>query len=68
VLGEKYSDLLEVAGVDTTIELSKRVPDNLYTKLTEVNETRKLVKRTSNLPEIKSWIEQAKKLPRMIQH
>ena len=35
-IGEKYSDLLEEAGVDTVVELSKRVPENLYAKLAEV--------------------------------
>lgn len=67
-VGEKFSDLLEVAGVDTVVELSKRVPDNLYAKLTEVNEDKKLAKRMPTLPEVKSWIEHAKQLPRMIQY
>ncbi len=67
-VGEKYSDLLVEAGVDTVVELSKRIPENLYAKLAEVNGTRKLVKRNPTLPEVKSWVEQAKALPRMIQH
>lgn len=67
-VGEKYSDLLEVAGVDTVVELSKRVPENLHGKMAEVNEANKLVKRTPTLSEVKSWIEQAKDLPRMIQY
>lgn len=67
-VGEKYSDLLEEAGVDTVVELSKRVPENLYAKLAEVNKTKNLSKRNPTLPEVKSWIEQAKKLPRMIQY
>lgn len=67
-IGEKYSDLLEEAGVDTVVELSKRVPENLHAKLAEVNETKKLSKRNPTLPEIKSWVEQAKLLPRAIQY
>lgn len=67
-IGEKYSDLLEEAGVDTVVELSKRVPENLYAKLAEVNRIKKLAKRNPTLPEVKSWIEQAKQMPRMIQY
>jgi predicted flap endonuclease-1-like 5' DNA nuclease len=67
-IGEKYSDLLEEAGVDTVVELSKRVPANLYAKLAEVNGVKKLAKRNPTLPEVKSWVEQAKQMPRMIQY
>ena len=67
-IGEKYSDLLEEAGVDTVVELSKRVPENLYAKLAEVNGIKKLAKRNPTLPEVKSWVEQAKQMPRMIQY
>jgi predicted flap endonuclease-1-like 5' DNA nuclease len=67
-IGEKYSDLLEVAGVDTVVELSKRVPENLHAKMVEVNEANKRVTRNPTLSEVKSWIEQAKELPRMIQY
>lgn len=67
-IGEKYSDLLEEAGVDTVVELSKRVPENLYAKLAEVNGVKKLAKRNPTIPEVKSWVEQAKQMPRMIQY
>jgi hypothetical protein len=56
-----------VAGVDAIVELSKRVPENLYAKPAEVNESKKLAKRKPTLHEVTSWIEQAKLLPRMIQ-
>ncbi|MEM3608256.1 MAG: DUF4332 domain-containing protein [Candidatus Bathyarchaeia archaeon] len=67
-VGEEYSDLLEEAGVDTVVELSKRDPENLHTKLLEVNKAKKLVRRPLTLKEVKSWIEQAKKLPRKIEY
>jgi predicted flap endonuclease-1-like 5' DNA nuclease len=67
-IGEKYLDLLEEAGVDTVVELSKRVPENLYDKLAEVNGAKKLAKRNPNLSEVRSWVEQAKQMPRMIQY
>ena len=67
-IGEEYSDLLEEAGVDTVVELSKRVPENLHAKLKEVNEQKKLVKQIPTLDMVKKWIEQAKKLPRVVEY
>ncbi|MBS7655233.1 DUF4332 domain-containing protein [Candidatus Bathyarchaeota archaeon] len=67
-IGEEYSDLLEEAGVDTVIELSKRDPKNLHAKLLEVNKEKKLVRRPPTLKEVKSWIEQAKKIPRKVEY
>jgi hypothetical protein len=34
--------------------------------MTEVNEAKKLVRRLPVLKEVKDWVEQAKKLPRVI--
>ena len=42
-VGAQYSDLLEKAGVDTVVELSKRVASNLYQKMVEVNLAKNLV-------------------------
>jgi ribosomal protein L13E len=67
-VGEEYSDLLEEAGVDTVVELSRRVPDNLHAKILEVNKEKKLVRRPPTLNDIKQWVEQAKKLPRKIEY
>lgn len=67
-IGEEYSDLLEEAGVDTVIELAKRVPQNLYDKMLEVNTKKKLVRRVPPLSMVKKWVEQAKKLPRAVEY
>jgi len=67
-VGEEYSDLLEEAGVDTVVELAKRVPENLHAKMLEVNEQKKLVRRPPPLSAVKEWVEQAKKLKRMIEY
>ena len=65
-IGAQYSDLLEKAGVDTVVELSKRVPDNLYGRMVEVNNAKNLVNGMPGLKKVKKWIEQAKKLPRVV--
>ena len=38
-VGSEYSDLLEEAGVDTIVELGKRVPKNLTEKMVEINKS-----------------------------
>ena len=67
-VGEEYSDLLEEAGVDTVVELARRNPDNLHAKIIEINEDKKLVRRPPTLETVKSWIEQAKELPRRVEY
>lgn len=65
-VGSEYSDLLEEAGVDTIPELAQRNPDNLYQKLVEVNQAKHLVRRLPTLAQVKDWVEQAGRMPRVI--
>jgi predicted flap endonuclease-1-like 5' DNA nuclease len=65
-VGSEYSDLLEEAGVDTVPELAKRDPKNLFKKIIEVNEAKKLVRRPPLLSDVESWVAQAKELPRVL--
>jgi predicted flap endonuclease-1-like 5' DNA nuclease len=65
-VGKQYSDLLEKAGVDTVVELSKRVAGNLYAKMVEVNLAKNLVNGMPGVKQVESWIVQAKKLPRVV--
>lgn len=67
-VGSEYAELLEAAGVDTVPELAKRKTDNLVAKMAEVNAAKKLVRRIPNVKQAGDWIEQAAKLPRMIQY
>lgn len=65
-IASEYADLLEEAGVDTVVELAQRNPENLYNKLVEVNEAKKLVRKLPVQSQVTDWIEQAKKLPRLL--
>ncbi len=67
-IGEEYSDLLEESGVDTVVELSRRVAENLHAKMKEVNEKKKLVKQLPALDTVKKWIEEAKALPKKVEY
>jgi len=65
-VGEEYADLLEAAGVDTVPELAQRNPENLYPKLVAVNQEKKLVRQLPTQARVSDWVEQAKRLPRVI--
>lgn len=67
-VGSEYSDLLENAGVDTVVELSKRDAKNLTAKMAEANTKRKVVRRLPTEKQVGSWINQAKKLPRVVSY
>jgi predicted flap endonuclease-1-like 5' DNA nuclease len=65
-VGEEYSDLLEEAGVDTVPELAQRNAANLFAKMVETNKAKKLVRKMPVESQVADWVEQAKRLPRVI--
>ncbi len=67
-VGSEYSDLLEVAGVDTVPELAYRNAENLTQTMAEANAARNLVRHLPTLETVAAWIEQAKKLPRVVEY
>jgi predicted flap endonuclease-1-like 5' DNA nuclease len=67
-VGKNYSELLEAAGVDTVVELSRRNPRNLYRRLVQENATRKIVETAPSRELVESWIQEAKTLPRKISY
>ncbi len=67
-VGPEFADLLEEAGVDTVAELAQRKAENLHKAMLEANAAKNLVNRTPSLENVKGWIEQAKKLPRVVQY
>ncbi len=67
-VGQEYAELLEKAGVDTVPELAQRNAANLTAKMEEVNEEKKLVRKTPTLVSVEKWVEEAKMLPRVLQY
>lgn len=61
-----YSDLLEQTGVDTVKELATRNADNLHAAVVELNRKKGLAKRAPSIGLVKSWVEQAKELPKVL--
>ena len=67
-VGSEYADLLEAAGVDTVPELATRKPENLHKKMLEVNDAKKLVRKVPTLKQVEDWVDQAGKLPRVLNY
>jgi len=67
-VGSEYSDLLEIAGVDSPAELAHRNPANLTETMAEANAARSLVRRIPTLEMVTAWIEESKKLPKIVEH
>jgi predicted flap endonuclease-1-like 5' DNA nuclease len=61
-----YSDLLEQAGVDTVKELATRNPENLHTKMVQVNEEKQLAGRLPTLLDVGEWVEAAQDLDKVL--
>lgn len=61
-VGEEYSELLEVAGVDTVKELRNRKPENLYDAMAAKNAKKKLVRQLPGPKQVKNWVQHAKRL------
>lgn len=67
-VGSEYSDLLEIAGVDSPAELAHRNAANLTESMAEANAARNLVRRLPTLAEVTAWIEESKTLPKVVEH
>jgi predicted flap endonuclease-1-like 5' DNA nuclease len=67
-VSSQYAELLEAAGVDTVPELAQRNPANLCPAMVQVNQEKKLVRQPPAESQIKDWIEEAKKLPRVVSY
>lgn len=67
-IGEKYGDLLEMAGVDSVPELAQRNPENLRKALEDANEKQQLVKALPAVSQVQNWVDQAKGLGRRLEY
>jgi predicted flap endonuclease-1-like 5' DNA nuclease len=67
-IGSEYSDLLEAAGVDTIKELRRRNPASLTKKMTQINESKKLVQRLPTEGMVEGWIAHASQLEPIISY
>ena len=68
-VGSEYSDLLSAAGVDSPAELAQRNAANLAATVQEVVAARPgTVRRMPSETELQDWIDQARALPKVVEH
>lgn len=68
-VGSEFSDLLEMAGVDSPAELANRNSANLATTFQEVVAARPgTVRRIPSETEVAGWIAEAKGMPKVVEH
>jgi predicted flap endonuclease-1-like 5' DNA nuclease len=67
-VGSEYSDLLEEAGVDTVVELAKRDAAKLNATMEQVNQKKNLVNKMPGVKLVRKWVQQAKRLPRVVSY
>ena len=67
-IGEEYADLLELAGVETISELAESDPRTLHRMLIGANEKKPLVRQLPSVNQVKSWIDQARHLPKIVKY
>ena len=68
-VGPQYSDLLEAAGVDSPAELALRNSANLAITVQEVVAERPgIVRRIPTEAEIASWVAEAGKMEKVVEH
>ncbi|MFO7547716.1 MAG: DUF4332 domain-containing protein [Acidimicrobiia bacterium] len=58
-VGGEYAALLMAAGATTARDLRRRSPQALTTRLSEINEERRLVRRLPTTAMVAAWIEHA---------
>jgi hypothetical protein len=54
--------------VDTVVELAQRNPANLYAKIVQVNDMKRLVRQLPSQRQVADWVSQAKALPRKVHY
>lgn len=67
-IGPQFAELLEKAGVDTIVELKKRVASNLYAKMVEANGKFNIANALPGEKQVAAWIVAAKELPRAVSY
>jgi len=66
-VGSEMVLLLDAAGVKTTAELVKQAAPALLTAVTNANKTAKITEKLPTEPQLADWIDQAKKLPTVLE-
>jgi predicted RecB family nuclease len=61
-IGAEYADLLEACGITTIRELRKRNAKALSTRMVDLNEKHRSVRRLPTEPMVQAWIDDAREM------
>jgi len=61
-ISTQYSELLELAGVETIKELCSSNPLNLYKSIKAINADKDIVRKIPGITDVQLWVEQAKSI------
>ena len=67
-VGATFADMLEVIGVDSVERLAGWASDALHRTLLDFNRDESFARRAPTLDEVTAWVDQARKLPVLIDH
>ncbi|GGZ47658.1 DUF4332 domain-containing protein [Mesonia mobilis] len=65
-IGGEFAELLKASGVDTVKELRNRNAENLFEKMTSVNEEKKLTRRVPSVKQLQEFVDIAKDTEPMV--
>ena len=65
-IGRQYAELLQSLGVDSVLELAQRRSDHLHAALKANNDKKRQVHVVPGAATVGRWVDEAKKLPRIV--
>ena len=67
-VGAMFGLLLESLGIDDVAALAGQTPESLLARLRELHASNRLTRRSPSAQEVQAWIEQARKLPKLVSY
>jgi hypothetical protein len=67
-VGATFGLMLERLGICDVASLAEQAPEILAARLRELNGQTRLTRRSPNAAEVEAWIEQARKLPKLVSY
>ena len=67
-VGVTFGRMLEMIGICDVASLAKQAPRTLAAQLSELNARARLTRRSPSAEEVAAWIDQARKLPKLVSY
>jgi predicted flap endonuclease-1-like 5' DNA nuclease len=67
-VGATFGRMLERLGVRDVAAVAEQAPESLLARLRELNAQARLTRRSPSAKEVEAWIEQARRLPKLVSY